>query len=217
MLRVFHRTLETAMGRPLPRALFQVLAVGRVRSAARPRGPVRLELRTSGRSGIKPSRRSECRVSGGRPESASLIGHLGQAQVFISAGRSRTRVTLLFAVWWSLLSGAAARMHRIRVWGALLRDALEAQQTFSASPIPSSASDVPARSGVVVRSGHAAASCDPSRKSEPSAHMRWSTTAILRATATIARRRPLVFISRTPQAFRLDQAIERISMALAAA
>jgi hypothetical protein len=33
----------------------------------------------------------------------------------------------------------------------------------------------------------------------------------------MAPRRPLVFISRTPQAFRLDQAIERISMALAAA
>ncbi len=66
------------------------------------------------------------------------------------------------------------------------------------------------------RSAHAAAS-DPSRKSEPSTHIRWSTTAILRATATMARRRPLVFISRTPQAFRLDQAIERISMALAAA
>lgn len=64
--------------------------------------------------------------------------------------------------------------------------------------------------------GHAAAS-DPRRKSEPSTHMRCRTTAILRATATTARRRPLVFIRRTPQAFRLDQAMERMSMALAAA
>ena len=61
------------------------------------------------------------------------------------------------------------------------------QQTSSASPIPSSASDVPARSGAVLRSGHAAASCDPSRKAESSTYMRWSTTAILRATATMAR------------------------------
>lgn len=65
-------------------------------------------------------------------------------------------------------------------------------------------------------SAHAAAS-DPCRKSEPSTHMRWRRTAILRATATIARRRPFVFISRTPQALRLYQAIDRISMALAAA
>ena len=40
------------------------------------------------------------------------------------------------------------------------------------------------------RSSHAAAS-DPGRKAERSTQMRWSTTAILRATATIARRRPL--------------------------
>ena len=33
----------------------------------------------------------------------------------------------------------------------------------------------------------------------------------------MARRRPLVFISRMPQAFRLDHLIERMSMALAAA
>ena len=66
------------------------------------------------------------------------------------------------------------------------------------------------------RSGHAAAS-DPRRKSEPSTHLRWRTTAILRATATIARRRPLVYISARPQAVRLDQAIERMSMAFAAA
>lgn len=52
---------------------------------------------------------------------------------------------------------------------------------------------------------HAAAS-DSNRNSVPSIHMRWSTTAILRATATMARRRPLVFISRTPHAFKLLQA-----------
>lgn len=66
------------------------------------------------------------------------------------------------------------------------------------------------------RSGHAAAS-DPSRNSVPSTHMRCRTTAILRATATIARRRPLVFMSCMPQAFRVDHLIERMSMALAAA
>ena len=74
------------------------------------------------------------------------------------------------------------------------------------------------RPGSVSRatSNHAATS-DPNRNSVPSIHMRWSKTAILRATATMARRRPLVFISRTPHAFRLLQAIERMSIALAAA
>ena len=57
---------------------------------------------------------------------------------------SFTRVTLLFAVWWSLFSGAAARMRGIRVWSALLMVALEAQETFAASSIPSSAWDDPA-------------------------------------------------------------------------
>lgn len=118
---------------------------------------------------------------------------------------------------WLLSSGAAARMHGIRVWRASLLVALEAQQTFSASSIPSSAWDDPARIGLWCgSSGHAAAS-DPCRNSVPSAHMRCRTTASLRATATMARRRPLAFISRMPQAFRLDHAIERMSMALAAA
>lgn len=108
-------------------------------------------------------------------------------------------------------------MHGIRVWRASLLVALEAQQTFSASSIPSSAWDDPARIGLEGElSGHAAAS-DPSRNSVPSTHMRCRTTAILRATATMARRRPLVFISRMPQAFRLDHLIDRMSMALAAA
>ena len=131
-------------------------------------------------------------------------------------GYRSTRVTLLFAVWWLLLSEAAARMHRIWVWRASLLDALKAQQTFSASSIPSSAWDDPGQDRCELWSDHAATS-DPRRKSVPSAHIRWSTTAILRATATTARRRPFVFISRTPHAFRLDQAIERISMAFAAA
>ena len=51
----------------------------------------------------------------------------------------------------------------------------------------------------------------------PSTHMRWRMTAILRATATTARRRPLAFINRMPQAFSLDQAIDRINRELAAA
>lgn len=63
---------------------------------------------------------------------------------------------------------------------------------------------------------HAAAS-DPNRNSVPSIHMRWSKTAILRATATMARRLPLVFMRRTPHAFRLLHAIDRMSIALAAA
>ena len=54
--------------------------------------------------------------------------------------------------------------------------------------------------------GHAVAS-DPSRNSVPSTHMRCRTTAILRATAAMAPRRPLVFISRMLQAFRLDHLI----------
>src|SRR5690606_2402450 len=49
---------------------------------------------------------------------------------------------------WLLSSGAAARMHGIRVWRASLLVALEAQQTFSASSIPSSAWDDPARIGL---------------------------------------------------------------------
>jgi len=43
--------------------------------------------------------------------------------------------------------GAAARMRWIRVWRALLLSALEAQQSFAASSIPSSAWDDPARIG----------------------------------------------------------------------
>ena len=147
---------------------------------------------------------------------ASLIGHGGQAQLADRPG-SFTRVTLLFAIWWPLFSGAAARMHWIRVWRASLLDALEgAADIFGfIHPVVRVGRSGWDR-GEAGLSAHAAAS-DPRRKSEPSTHIRWSTTAILRATATIARRRPLVFIKRTPQALRLDQAIERISMALAAA
>jgi len=107
-------------------------------------------------------------------------------------------------------------MHGIRVWRASLLVALEAQETFPASSIPSSAWDDPAEDRELGWLSHAAAS-DPRRKSEPSIHMRCRTAAILRATATTARRRPLVFISRTPQALRLDQAMDRMSIALAAA
>src|SRR5687767_8405022 len=59
-----------------------------------------------------------------------------------------------------------------------------------------------------VRSGHAAASVNPSRNSAPLAHMRHDGD--LRAMATMARRRPLVVISPTPQAFRLDQVIRAV-------
>ena len=130
---------------------------------------------------------------------------------------SFTRVTLLFAVWWPSFERAAARMHGIRVWRASLLDAFWGAADFFGfiHPVVRVGRSGKDR-GELGRSGHATAS-DPRRKSEPSIHMRCRTTAILRATATIARRRPLVFISRTPQAFRLDQAIERISMALAAA
>lgn len=59
--------------------------------------------------------------------------------------------------------------------------------------------DDPAKIGLWCgRSGHASA--DPYRNLVPSAHMRSRTTASFRATATMARRRPLVFISRMPQA-----------------
>lgn len=142
---------------------------------------------------------------------------MGVKLLLLDGRGSFTRVTLLFAVWWPLFSGAAARMHGIRVWRALLMDALESAADIFGfiHPIVRVGRSGQDRGEAGV-SAHAAAS-DPRRKSEPSTHMRWSTTAILRATATIARRRPLIFISRTPQALRLDQAIERMSMALAAA
>ena len=94
-------------------------------------------------------------------------------------------------------------MHGIRVWRASLLDALE------------SAADIFGFIHPVVRVGRSGQDrfegcCQvmpqpPIRAGsrEPSTHMRCRTTAILRATATMARRRPLVFISRTPQAFRL--------------
>lgn len=174
--------------------------------------------RPSSALGREPTcdRRAECPESGFLPMSASLIGHGGQAGIDRRPDRSHgSRFSSQSG--WLLASGAAARMHGIRVWRASLLVALGAQQTFSASSIPSSAWDDPARIGSWWgRSGHAAAS-DPCRNSVPSAHMRCRTTASLRATATMARRRPLVFISRMPQAFRLDHVIERMSMALAAA
>ena len=124
-----------------------------------------------GRCGASSALILECLLPANWPEFASLIGQLGQARIELRAGVSFTRVTLLFAVWWLLLSEAAARMHRIGSGEPRFWTRFEAQQTSSASSIPSSAWDDPDRDRCELWSGHAAAS-DARRKSVPSAHMR---------------------------------------------
>jgi len=148
---------------------------------------------------------------------ASLIGRFSQARVVVSVtGRSRGSRFSSQSVS-SLLDGAAARIGKT-VWRARFWTRFRAQQSLTASSIPSSTRTIqPPGVLAEVRSTHAAASFDPRRNSEPSSHMRWRMTASLRATATMARRRPFVLISLTPHAFRLDQVIERINMAFAAA
>jgi hypothetical protein len=147
--------------------------------------------------------------------SASLVGPRGQAPI-VDAGQSLTRVTLLFAVWMAHCLRAAARMCRIGVESLAFGRARGAADIFGFIHPIVRVRTIPAGSAEL-SSDHAAASLAPSRNSLPSTHMRCRTTANLRATATKARRRPLVFISRTPQAFKLDHVIERISMAFAAA
>ncbi len=83
------------------------------------------------------------------PMTASLIGHWGQALSFYPIWPDRPRGQRFSSQSGSSVSfGAAARMHGIRVWRASLWDALEAQQSYSASSIPSFAWDDPARIGI---------------------------------------------------------------------
>jgi hypothetical protein len=133
--------------------------------------------------------------------SASQIGHLGQA---------------LSGLWWpdrsrgsrfssqsvsSISFEVASRTHGIRVWRASLWDALPEAAVINGFSHP------------VVRMGRSGqdrirdyiTSCG-SLRSEPE----------LCATATMARRRPLIFMSRMPHAFKLLQAIDLISIALVA-
>lgn len=117
---------------------------------------------------------------------------------------------------WPIACRAAARMCRIGVESLAYGRAQGAADIFGFIHPIVRVRTIPAGSAEL-SSDHAAASLAPRRNSLPSTHMRCKTTANLRATATRARRRPLVFISRTPQAFKLDHAIERVSMAFAAA
>lgn len=148
--------------------------------------------------------------------SASLIGHLGQA---LSDGRwpNRSRG--------SRFSSQSVGPSRLEPLHACMGSGSGEPRCWARSKRsshyrlhPSRRPHGTIRPGSVcwARLDHAAAS-DPNRNSVPSRHIRCSTTAILRATATMARRRPLVFINRTPQAFKLLHAIDRISIALAAA
>ena len=64
--------------------------------------------------------------------------------------------------------------------------------------------------------GYATAASRPQRNSVPSRHMPSSTTASLRATATLARRMPERFAIAMPQAFSDDQRLVLVSRTFAA-
>ena len=150
-------------------------------------------------------------------KSASLIGRLGQARFPCRLGfLPLIRGTLLFAVW---LVPRGASLHAcvgLVVESLALRRAWWRSRHFRLHPRTSSGEDDPVQIDVG-RSDHAMPSTFSGRNSEPSAHMRWSRTASLRATATTARRRPLVRIKRMPQDLICDPVMVRISKALAAA
>jgi hypothetical protein len=88
-------------------------------------------------------------------------------------------------------------------------DALKVQQTFSASSIPSSAWDDPAR---ILRVGSEGQVVPQPPIPSGSSNRRPTCGAGWRRSCGPRRRWPLVFISLTPQAFRLVHLIERISI-----
>jgi len=150
--------------------------------------------------------------------SASLIGCLGQARfpsfywVFVAhPGHASLR---------SLVDAVMAPLHAcvgLAVESLALRRASGCAAVifgFIHEPRPVRTTPFGLVSG---GSDHAKPSTFSGRNSVPSAHIRCSKTASLRATATTARRRPLVRISRMPQDFNCDPAIVRIRSALAAA
>lgn len=150
--------------------------------------------------------------------SASLIGRLGQARfpslvgiTFAHPGHASLR-SLFDAAW-----GIAARMCRIGCGEPRLGTRFSMRSRhFRLDPRTSSGEDDPARFWCLALD-HAMPSTFCERNSVPSAHMRWSRTASLRATVTTARRRPLVRINRIPHDLICDPAMVRISKALAAA
>ena len=126
-----------------------------------------------------------------------------------------TWVTLLSAVGLRMC-GAASIGRRGLESHAYGRALIYAQRTCTASSRP-----YRPRGGEAPRpkagSCYLAPTSLPHWKSEPSNHMRCMMTASLRASATKAFWRPLVFCSRMPQALRADQRWLRESRALAAA
>jgi len=150
--------------------------------------------------------------------SASLIGRLGQARfsfffwvIVTHPGHASLR---------SLVDAQVAPLHAcvgLAVESPALRRASScAADIFGFIHEPRPVRDDPVQIYVWC-SGHAKPSTVSERNSVPSAHMRWSRTANLRATATMARRRPFVRINRMPQDLICDPAIVRMSNAFAAA
>lgn len=141
---------------------------------------------------------------------------MGQARIAPRAGVSFMRVTLLHAVWWLLSSEAAARMHRMGLESLSFGRALKRSKHFQFHPFLSTRGTILAR---IAKSCGQVMPQPPSpggsRYHRPTCDR--ATRAILRDTAAMAHRLSLVFISLTLQALRLDQMMERISMAFAAA
>ncbi len=153
-----------------------------------------------------------------RRSSASLIGCLGQAHfpssiwgVATHPGHASLR-SLGDALWAPLHACVGLAVESL----ALRRASRCAAANFGFIHEPRPVRTTPSGFGVGL-SDHAMPSTFSGRNSVPSAHMRCSRTASLRATATTARRRPLVRIKRIPHVLICDPAIVRMSSAFAAA
>ncbi len=132
--------------------------------------------------------------------------------IFVAHPGHASLRSLFDATW-----GIAARMCPIGSGEPCLETCFKWRSShFRLHPRTSSGEDDPVQIGVG-RLDHAMPSTFSGRNSVPSVDMRWSRTASFRATATTARRRPLVRIKRMPHDLICDPAIVRISNAFAAA
>ena len=149
--------------------------------------------------------------------SASLIGSIGQALFLLSSGpfthpghaslrslNGSCKEPLHACV--GLAVGSLA-FGRTSICAAVIYGFIHRPRPVRTTP-----------SGLVVASlDHAVPSTWSERNSVPSTHIRCRRTAILRATATVARLRPLVRVSRMPHDFNDDPALARMSREFAAA
>ena len=146
-----------------------------------------------------------------RTENVSFFNRALKSSSLVFKESSIAWVTLLSAVACAVMARRCT--HRSDgVESLAFQRALTAQQTFTASSRPSSTRwTLPLGAEGVSR--HAFAPSVPQRNSSPLIHMRCRMTASLRATATTALRRPLLFISFMPQALSDDHPIDRVIMA----